>query len=146
MSLPLRVPQEQGRRRPARGVALRASVVVWRGRAALLPGRGRGTSTLVQALLRAGATCLSEEVAHLDEEGCVDGTPVGFVWLTRYEPGAIPSAARLSDECGAFALRSHAVSPRRSGRVLTRLPVWEGDRGEAEVAARWLLAVLDVTG
>lgn len=143
MSLPQSLIQE---RRSRRGVALNASVVVWRGRAAVLPGRGVGTSTLVQALEVAGATVVAEETAFLDEQGRVEGAPVAFVWLTRYTPGAIPSANRLSDDCGAFALLGHAVSAPRAARLLTRLPVWEGDRGEADLAARWLMAVLEVMG
>jgi hypothetical protein len=53
-------------------VFLHAGVVGWRGRAILLPGRSMaGKSTLVAALLRAGATYYSDEFAVLDSRGRV---------------------------------------------------------------------------
>lgn len=140
--MPWVIPERAQRKRPGRGVALRAHTVIWRGRAALLPGEPQ--EDLVEALLLAGAECASAPVASVDEQGRVDGTPVCFVWLTRPREGAIPSASRLSDEGGAFALSAHLVGGQRS--ALRRLPVWEGDRGTADAAARWLLAVLDVMG
>src|SRR5260370_23490113 len=49
-----------------------AGVVGWQGRAILLPGRSHsGKSTLVAALLRAGATYYSDEYAVLDARGRV---------------------------------------------------------------------------
>ena len=49
-----------------------AGVVAWRGRAILVPGRTRsGKSTLIAALVRAGATYYSDEYAVLDDEGLV---------------------------------------------------------------------------
>ncbi len=51
---------------------LHAGVVAWQGRAIVLPGQSwAGKSTLVQALLRAGATYYSDEFAVLDSEGQV---------------------------------------------------------------------------
>ena len=49
-----------------------AGVVEWRGRAILIPGRSRsGKTTLVAALVRAGARYYSDEFAVLDELGRV---------------------------------------------------------------------------
>jgi hypothetical protein len=63
---------EQARRR----VFVHAGVVGWRGRAILLPGRSHaGKSTLVAALIRAGATYYSDEYAVLDAKGRVHPYP-----------------------------------------------------------------------
>jgi len=98
---------------------IHAGVVAWKGRAIVLPGRTfAGKSTLVRALLSAGATYYSDEYAVLDRKGCVhpyprrlslrrDATapdrpqaadlgattgtqpiPVGLVVFTEYRPGA----------------------------------------------------------
>lgn len=103
----------------ANRVFVHAGVVGWKGRALLLPGRSfAGKSTLVAALLKAGATYYSDEYAVLDgrghvhpyprrlalrqpegpprrvgpeEFGAAAGTaplPVGLVALTRYQPEA----------------------------------------------------------
>jgi hypothetical protein len=49
-----------------------AGVVGWRGQAIVIPGRSfSGKSTLVAALLRAGAIYYSDEYAVLDAQGCV---------------------------------------------------------------------------
>jgi hypothetical protein len=59
---------EQARER----VFVHAGVVGWRGKAILLPGRSyTGKSTLVEALVGAGAEYYSDEYALLDEEGRV---------------------------------------------------------------------------
>jgi hypothetical protein len=56
----------------ANRVFVHAGVVGWRGRALLLPGASRaGKSTLVAALLRAGATYYSDDFAVLDGRGLV---------------------------------------------------------------------------
>jgi hypothetical protein len=56
----------------ANRVFVHAGTVGWRGRAILLPGPSRaGKSTLVAALLRAGASYLSDEYAPLDAQGLV---------------------------------------------------------------------------
>src|SRR5436190_9364526 len=96
-----------------------AGVVGWRGQAILLPGRSfSGKSTLVEALLQAGATYFSDEYAVLDARGQVHpfprrlalrqegqaprrfraedigapvgkaSLPVGLVAVTRYQSGA----------------------------------------------------------
>ncbi len=55
-----------------RHVFVHAGVVAWRGRAILLPGRTfAGKSTLVEALVRAGATYYSDEYAVVDARGRV---------------------------------------------------------------------------
>jgi hypothetical protein len=55
-----------------RRIFVHAGVVGWRGGAILLPGRSlAGKSTLVAALVRAGATYYSDEYAVLDERGRV---------------------------------------------------------------------------
>jgi hypothetical protein len=54
-----------------------AGVVGWQGRAILLPGRSMtGKSTLVKALVEAGATYYSDEYAVLDRQGRVHPYPV----------------------------------------------------------------------
>lgn len=52
--------------------AVHAGVVLWRGRALLLPGMSHaGKSSIVAALLRQGATYFSDEYALIDAEGKV---------------------------------------------------------------------------
>jgi hypothetical protein len=59
-----------------RRVFVHAGVVGWRGRAILLPGSSHaGKSTLVAALVRAGATYYSDEYAVLDDKGRVHPFP-----------------------------------------------------------------------
>ena len=54
-----------------------AGVVTWRGKGILMPGRSRaGKSTLVHALLRAGAEYYSDEFALLDTDGRVHPYPL----------------------------------------------------------------------
>ncbi len=58
--------------RARRRVFVHAGVVGWRGRAIIIPGRTMsGKTTLVRALVRAGATYYSDEYAVLDERGRV---------------------------------------------------------------------------
>ena len=62
----------QARRR----LFVRAGVVGWRGRAIVIPGlRAKGTSSLVAALVRAGATYYSDEYAVFDARGRVHPYP-----------------------------------------------------------------------
>jgi hypothetical protein len=59
-----------------RRVFLHAGVVGWRGRAILVPGRSfTGKTSLVAALVRAGATYYSDEYAVLDTRGRVHPYP-----------------------------------------------------------------------
>jgi hypothetical protein len=62
----------------ARGVLfVHAGVVAWKGHGILIPGRSRaGKSTLVHALLQAGAEYYSDEFALLDTNGRVHPYPV----------------------------------------------------------------------
>ena len=62
-----------------------AGVVGWRGRAIVIPGRGlSGKTTLVAALVRAGARYYSDELAVLDRRGRVHPRPIP---LKLREPG-----------------------------------------------------------
>jgi hypothetical protein len=67
-------------------VFVHAGAVGWRGRAIVLPGRTyAGKSTLVAALVRAGATYYSDEFAVLDESGRVH--PYASPLSLRARPG-----------------------------------------------------------
>ena len=112
-----------------------AGVVGWRGRAIVLPGRTHaGKSTLVAALVRAGATYYSDEYALVDGDG--------RVW-------PYPRALSLRRARGAVR-----VAPSRLGRV-GRAPLPVGlvllcrFRGRTRLAAlspgRALLAILKQT-
>ncbi len=62
--------------RAPRRVFVHAGVVGWRGRAIVIPGRTMtGKTTLIRALVRAGATYYSDEYAVLDERGRVHPYP-----------------------------------------------------------------------
>ncbi len=64
---------DQARRR----IFVHAGVVGWNGRAILVPGRsGSGKSSLVRALVKAGASYYSDEFAVLDERGRVHPYPI----------------------------------------------------------------------
>lgn len=120
-----------------------AGVVGWEGRAILLPGRSHaGKTTLVQALVKAGATYYSDEFAVLDEAGrvhpyarplavrdeaghvrnqpvaSIGGTagteplPVGSVLALRYEPGAPWAPRALTPSRGALRLFENTVMAR----------------------------------
>jgi hypothetical protein len=81
-------------------VFVHAGVVGWRGRAILLPGASRsGKSTLVAALLRAGARYYSDEYAVLD--------PLGLV-----HPFARPLSIRSVDRITARRLGPEAFGGR----------------------------------
>src|SRR5437867_5211182 len=55
-----------------RRLFVHAGVIGWRGRAIVIPGRsGSGKTSLVAALVRAGATYYSDEFAVFDEQGRV---------------------------------------------------------------------------
>jgi hypothetical protein len=82
-------------------VFLHAGVVGWRGRALLLPGASRaGKSTLVAALLRAGASYYSDEYAVLDPHGLVH--PFARPLSLRSANGAAPRRCG-PEELGARA-------------------------------------------
>lgn len=59
-----------------RRVFVHAGVVGWKGKAILIPGRSySGKTSLVTALVQAGATYYSDEYAVLDEQGLVHSYP-----------------------------------------------------------------------
>jgi hypothetical protein len=120
-----------------------AGAVGWRGRAILLPGHTHaGKSTLVAALLKAGATYLSDEYALLDEHGrvspyprplslrCPGGgriaaapeglgdvqwsrsLPVGGVVITRFRPGRRWRPRAAAAGEGILGLLAHTVAAR----------------------------------
>ncbi len=123
-------------------VVLHAGAVVYRGRAFLLPGRSFcGKSTLVHALVAAGATYYSDDLAPIDARGLVHAVPkrlalrqrrhsstvdagdlgwhpscrprpVGSVVLVRYRPAAAFVPRRLSPAEGTLALFRHTISAR----------------------------------
>ena len=117
-----------------------AGVVGWNGRAMVIPGSTcSGKSQLVLALLRAGATYYSDDVAPIDRDGRVHPAPraigvrdeagvnkgiaadrfgapigsvplpVGLVVSSTYEPGAVWQPRRGTAGDAALALMQHAV-------------------------------------
>ena len=122
---------------------LHAGAVVWRGRAILLPGRsGCGKSSLVAALLDAGAGYLSDELALVDARGrahsyarplalrrggtverlaaarlgasvAESGAPVAVLAFLSYAPGAAWSVERLTPGRAVLAGLRHALAARR---------------------------------
>ena len=118
-------------------IFVHAGVVAHKGRAILLPGHSfAGKSTLVVALVRAGAELFSDEFAMLDPSGQVaqyrepvklrgpNGreeltfgsgeaqapVPVGLVAFTVYTPGSVWSPSRLSPAEGVLAMMEHSHS------------------------------------
>jgi hypothetical protein len=129
-----------------------AGVVARGGRAVLIPGHSRsGKSTLVAALVKAGATYYSDEYAVLDSLGRVhpfprplvlrgpDGMsrrqpeekiggragvaplPVALVISTRYCPGGRWRPRRVSSGRGLLALLGHTVPARLRPREAVRV-------------------------
>ena len=130
---------EMARRR----LFVHAGVVGWNGRAILVPGASHaGKSTLVAALLAAGATYYSDEYAVLDPQGRVHPfprpirlrdareiatslepeqlggrrglgpLPVGLVVVARYDEGARWQPARLSPGRAVLELLSNTIVAR----------------------------------
>jgi hypothetical protein len=124
-------------------IFVHAGVVAYGGKAILIPGSSfTGKTTLVAALVRAGAVYYSDEFAPLDAEGLVhpyatplslrgadqrqkghsveslggvagrEPLPVGAVVATMYRPGAVWRPERLSGVRGGLALLSHTVPAR----------------------------------
>lgn len=76
--------------RSPRRIFVHAGVVGWRGKAILLPGRsGVGKSTLTAALVRLGASFLSDEFAVLDHQGRVYPYPLPFRFPRKDGPGSV---------------------------------------------------------
>jgi hypothetical protein len=79
-------------------VFVHAGVVGWQGRAIVLPGRSfAGKSTLVDALLRAGATYYSDEYAVFDERGRVHPFAQPLKLRARCDDSAIPPSEEASE-------------------------------------------------
>ena len=82
-----------------RRIFVHAGVVGWKGKAILIPGSTMsGKTSLVSALLRAGATYYSDEYAVLDDRGRVHPFPRPLA--IRGRQGA-PSTKRPAEELGA---------------------------------------------
>jgi hypothetical protein len=119
-----------------------AGVVGWQGQAIVLPGRGfSGKTTLVAALIKAGATYYSDEYAVFDAQGRVrpyprplsvrddsgqktsvwpgedrhagDALPVALVVLTEYEAGARWRPRTLTPAQAMLALMANTIAARR---------------------------------
>ncbi|MCA9790343.1 MAG: hypothetical protein KC910_01055 [Candidatus Eremiobacteraeota bacterium] len=126
-------------------VFVHAGVVEWRGLGWLLPGSSRaGKSTLVDALLQAGATYYSDEFALIDEDGLVhpyprplklrSGTPtaqaklgqgplsIGTVLVAKFEAGANWKPVPLSPSQVCVQLMGHTLTARQQpGRAMAFL-------------------------
>lgn len=126
-------------RRAARWVFVHAGVVGWQDRAIVIPGKSfSGKSTLVEALVKAGATYYSDECAVFDRAGrvypfarplmrrepsgirerCaasdlgavgVRALPVSLIVSTRFVPGATNALTTASPGRGMLALMANAV-------------------------------------
>ena len=135
-----------------RRIFVHAGVVAWKGRAILIPGSSHsGKTSLVAALLAAGATYYSDEYAVLDARGRVHPyarplrirdaddlgrrvtaaemgarsgrgpLPVGLVASTRYAPGARWRPRRLSHGEAKLELLAHTVPARFRPRQVLRV-------------------------
>jgi hypothetical protein len=124
-------------------IFVHAGVVAHEGRALVVPGRSfTGKTTLVAALVRAGATYYSDEYAPLDRHGLVHSyakplslrgaegwqtdhpveslggvsgngaLPVGAVVVTTHRPGSTWRPKRISSGAGALALLANTVPAR----------------------------------
>jgi hypothetical protein len=124
-------------------IFVHAGVVAHEGRAVLIPGRSfTGKTTLVAALVRAGATYYSDEFAPLDSQGLVHAyakplsirgadqlqtdqpverlggmaghgaLTVGAVVVTTHRPGVTWRPKRMSPAGGALALLANTVPAR----------------------------------
>ena len=121
---------------------LHAGVIGWGGKAVLFPGRTRsGKSTLIRALIRAGAVYFSDEFARIDAHGLVhpfprplslrspEGTvvvrpeeegagiaskpcPIGAVIMTQFRADGIWRPSPLSPGEAALALLRNTVAIR----------------------------------
>jgi hypothetical protein len=124
-------------------VFVHAGVVGWRGAAIVVPGRSRsGKTTLVEALVRAGAEYYSDEFAVFDARGHVhpyaiplairtahgrEATPVDMIGgragttsipvariaITQYHPRARWQPRTVSPAQGMLALMDNTVAARR---------------------------------
>jgi hypothetical protein len=121
-------------------VFVHAGVVGWQGRAIVLPGRSlAGKSTLVRALLRAGADYYSDEYAVLDANGFVHPFPRD---LSIRQPGEAVPRRYPPEEFGA----RRESSPLPVGTVVfSRYRAGETWRPQRLTAGRALVEMLDHT-
>ncbi len=139
-------------RRSPRWTFVHAGVVGWQGRAIVIPGESfSGKSTLVDALVAAGATYYSDEYAVLDRRGRVypfpqpltrrlasgarervavaalagvvgtEVLPVGAVVSTRYNPGASWNPVHLSPAQGVLALLANTIQAQANPARVMRV-------------------------
>ena len=157
-------------------VFVHAGAVALDGVALVFPGGPLiGKSTLAAALVRAGATYLSDEFAVLDPGGTVLPYPrritprgvdpvaptttngpnlVALVLFTEFRPNANWSPTRLTAGAGALRMFEHAVTaPERPVDALTAVTnavaeaeLLDGPRGEADDVAPALVAELGALG
>jgi hypothetical protein len=130
-----------------RRIFVHAGVVAWKGRAIVIPGRSQsGKTTLVKALLHAGASYFSDEYAVIDARGRVhpfprrlsvrgDGDqttrpsaeslgsktgakplPIGLLALTRYQAGARWKPKVASPGKGTLGLLANTLAARKEPR------------------------------
>jgi hypothetical protein len=105
-------------------IFVHAGVVGWRGRAIVVPGRSRsGKTTLVEALVKAGASYLSDEYAPLDPRG-------------RVHPFAKPLTIRGPGGCDRHARRC-SVEELGGDRGTRALHVGLVAFAEYSAGARW---------
>jgi hypothetical protein len=161
-------------------VFVHAGVVGVGERAIIVPGRSfAGKTTLVAALVQAGAEYWSDEYAVLDGDGFVlpypkplsvrinasrateerpveslggragdRPLPVAVIAFTSYRPGGVWALRSCTAGEGAIKLLEHSIAARsRPEQVLaavrraaTDATVLEGDRGDADEAARALMS------
>ena len=87
-------------------IFVHAGVVGWNGRAIVIPGKSfSGKTTLVEHLVRAGATYYSDEYAVLDERG-------------RVHPYARPLGIRSSDSARATKVRAEEIGAQVGSKPL----------------------------
>jgi hypothetical protein len=129
--------------RAAEHIFVHAGAVAHKGKAIVLPGKSHaGKTTLVAALVRAGAIYLSDEFAPIDAAGLVhpyarplsirdesaaqvdhdvaslggaagvEPVPVGLVAVTSYREGRAWEPTRISSGDGVLALMANAVPAR----------------------------------
>jgi len=95
-------------------IFVHAGVVGWKGRALLLPGRSfSGKSTLVAALVKAGATYYSDEYAVLDDNGYVHPYARRLSLRQQEGPPRRCAAEELGGRAGARPLPVGAVAIAR---------------------------------
>jgi hypothetical protein len=122
-----------------RRVFVHAGVVAWRQKAIVLPGRTMaGKSTLVDALVRAGATYMSDECAVFDRQGRVYAFPQPLKLR-------VPAQGATARELREMAGRSAHSRPLPLGLVVVTHhrdgnPVWRPRRMSE---GRALLAMLE---